>query len=234
MRWLMPYDLYERHFVVSRLLKDALGMSQEASRILDVGGRAELLEQFVPDRVVSINIDGSGDLLGSGLALPFADNALSAVVSIDTLEHLPQEVRVPFLRECLRVARQCVVVAAPFGSEGHKGYERELAALYQSLFGEPHIYLSEHVRHGLPTLADIDDFAVSLQQAKRVKRFFAGDYLWQGRQFERGIRASRKSAWRRHFLNLYNQVTSLALFHPVRLQSSPDPKTNRFYLLIEK
>ena len=115
LRLLMPYDLYERHAVTSRLLQEELKNSQESICVLDVGGQAELLERFTPYRVISVNTDGSGNLTCSGCVLPFLDSSFVAVVSIDTLEHLPQESRVPFLRECLRVSQRYVIVAAPFG-----------------------------------------------------------------------------------------------------------------------
>lgn len=230
---LTHYDLYERHVVASRLLLEAVGDGQGDMCVLDVGGRAELLEQFVPYRVVSVNVDGSGNILGSGCAIPFVDDAFAAVVSIDTLEHLPQERRLPLLRECLRVAQHCVVVAAPFGSEEHKACEKQLDDLHRFITGQSHVYLSEHVQYGLPGPDDLDQFTRDLKAA-RVKRFFAGDYVWQGRQFERAILAHRKRAWTRRLLNKYNQVASMALFHPIRLREQPDARVNRFYLLIEK
>ncbi len=159
LRLFMPYDLYERHAVASRLLQEALKNIQESIHILDVGGRAKLLERFTPYRVISINTDGSGNLTGSGCALPFLDSSFVAVVSIDTLEHLPQENRLPFLRECLRVSQRYVIVAAPFGSEGHSKCEKRLDKLYRSIYGESHIYLSEHVKYGLPDMVELDQFA---------------------------------------------------------------------------
>jgi len=241
----MPYDLYERHAVVSRLLRKCVGEGREdivtagvsvATHILDVGGRAELLERFMSRRVISVNIDGSGDLIGSGCVLPFVDSSFAAVVSIDTLEHLPRESRLPFLRECLRVARRCVVVAAPFGSEGHSECEKRLADLYLSLYGRPHTYLSEHIQYGLPNMAELDQFACELESANS-RCLFAGDYVWQSRQFERAI-AGRQSSNKWDLLtrlgNAYKTVTSLAIFHPVRLTDRPDATANRFYLLFEK
>ena len=56
----MPYDLYERHAVVSQLLRARLGDVADV-HILDVGGRADLLERFLGYRVVSVNPDGSGE-----------------------------------------------------------------------------------------------------------------------------------------------------------------------------
>jgi hypothetical protein len=230
---LMPYDVYERHSVAGRLLREVVGDGQEAVRILDVGGRAELLEQFVPYRVVSINPDGSGRVLGSGDALSFGKGSFNAAVSIDTLEHVPRGRRIHLLRESLRVAQNGIVVAAPFGSQAHRAFEKRLDDVHRSVCGYPHVYLSEHVQYGLPGLDDIDRFARDLGDV-RVKRFFAGDYVWQGRQFERAVLAYHERGWKRRLLNAYNQVASLALFHPIRLETQPVARTNRFYLLIQQ
>ncbi len=228
---LLPYDLYERHAVVSRLLRQASTGQQAA--ILDVGGRAELLARFVPYRVVSVNVDGSGNLAGSGLALPFADSSFSVVVSIDTLEHLPRAKRLPFLRECLRVARRHILVAAPLGSPGHSQHEKQLGQLYRSVHGQPHAYLEEHIQCGLPSVADLDQLAAKLPLANQ-QRLFAGDYVWQGKQLARAILGHRRRGMLARLGNLYHHVTSWALFHPVRLQGQPQATTNRFYWLIEK
>lgn len=229
----MPYDLYERHAVVSRLLREATGDDRGTVSILDVGGRAALLERFVPYRVISINPDRSGDLAGSGLALPFAGSSFSVVVSIDTLEHLPPASRLPFLQECLRVARRYVLVAAPLGSTGHRECEKRLDSLYRSVHGRPHAYLSEHIRHGLPDVAELDRLAGNLPLAN-ARRLFAGDYAWQGQQFERAILGQRRRGIVARVENAYRYVTSWALFHPVRLGDRPGATTNRFYWLMEK
>jgi len=228
-----PYDRYERHLVVSRLLRKALGAAQAGVRVLDVGGRSALLEQFTPYRVISINTDGTSDLRGSGNALPFKDNSFAAAVSMDTLEHLPKEVRLPFIRECLRVARRCTIIAAPLGSEGHREYEQRLDRLYRSVHGEPHLYLREHLLHGLPELDELEGYVRQLQ-VRSAKMVFAGDYVWQANAFESAIRARSKPKWVRRLLSLYIMTLSAALFHRVRLQERSSPTTNRFYLLLVK
>jgi SAM-dependent methyltransferase len=229
----MPYDLYERHAVTGQLLRAKLGGREGRVGVLDVGGRADLLERFVGYPVISVNPDGSGDLAGSGFALPFADGSFSAVVSIDTLEHLPREERFPFLRECLRVARHYLLVVAPLGSEGHRAYEERLDRLYREAYGEPHLYLSEHVCYGLPNVAELDELADDLPIAESW-RLYAGDYLWQGKQFERAIAGRRRRGLLARLSNLGQRVTSWALFHPVRLRDQPEATTNRFYWLMAK
>ena len=229
----MDYDAYERHSVVSRLLR--IAKLPANARVLDVGGRANLLQRFASYAVIALNVDTSGDVLYGGGNLPFADDACEAVVSLDTLEHLPRVARLSFLRECLRVASEHVVVAAPWGSAGHNARERELAVLYHELHGKSHIYLSEHVRYGLPGATEIADWLSSLP-VREVHQYFAGDYVWQARHFERATRLwaqSSDSVWAR-VRHLLIHLGARAVFHPVRVRTAPEPHTNRFYLVLEK
>ena len=234
--WLTPYDVYERHQVVSSWLQSAIpvsGEKGEAPVILDVGGRIDLLAQFLPYRVVSANPDGTGAVVASGLALPFADNSFTAVVNIDTLEHLPPDIRLPLVRECLRVARQYVIIAAPYGSSEHIRHEKEMHEQYQAIHGRSHQYLSEHIRYGLPSPADLERIEQAIAPAQ-VTRYYAGDYVWQGKIFIRAARSAVRPRLAATLMYLYNRLSSLALFHPVRLAAAPHAATNRFYLFIEK
>ncbi len=228
-----PYDRYERHLVVGRLLRQALPAAREGLRILDVGGRSALLTQFTRDRVISINMDGTGDLRGSGYALPFRDGSMEAAVSMDTLEHLPEDTRLSFIRECLRVARLCTIIAAPLGSEGHRACEERLDNLYRSVCGEPHPYLSEHLLHGLPELHQLEAYLPNLE-VRKASLLYAGDYLSQARAFERSIRLRAQPKWRRRLSSLAIMISTAALFNPVRLHEEPSATTNRFYWLLQK
>lgn len=87
--------------------------------------------------------------------------------------------------------------------------------------------------HGLPSIVELNQFARDLGAAG-VRCFLAGDYVWQGRQFERAILGSRKHGWIARLWNVYSYVTSLAVFHPIHLRDEPDTAVNRFYLFIEK
>lgn len=231
---LTRYDYYERHTVVSQLLREAIGSDQqEDDTILDVGGRVGALERFVSHPVVSVNPDYSGDLRGDGRALSFPADCFVAAVSIDTLEHLPKKNRLGFLRECLRVAQRCVIIAAPFGSQGHGEYETRLNRLYESVYGEPLEYLTEHSQYGLPDAEEVTALTRELGGA-RIQRFFAGDYVRQSREFERALLGHRRRGLLGRLWNAHNYISSLAVFHRIQLRDQPDPTTNRVYLLIEK
>ncbi|VAW42980.1 hypothetical protein MNBD_CHLOROFLEXI01-4755 [hydrothermal vent metagenome] len=231
--WLMPYDVYERHKVVSTLLQATLSPQDEEFVILDVGGRSELLKKFLPYPVLSVNPDGTGKICGDGLKLPFADNSFTAVVNIDTLEHLPADIRLPFIQECLRVSQKHLIIAAPYGSKGHIQLETELNNLHKQIVGRPHHYLSEHVEHGLPSPEHLANFAQQLLPA--ISQFhYAGDYRWQGRSFARAVQAHQQPRLLARLTNSYNQISGMALFHPITLSTTPKPNSNRFYLSVTK
>jgi hypothetical protein len=229
---LSPYDVYERHAVVSQLLQKVLPPA-EKQQILDVGGRIALLDRFLPYQTIAINPDGTGHILGNGGQLPFANNTFAAVVNIDTLEHLPGQTRLPFIQECLRVSQHTVIVAAPYGSEAHIRLEKELNELHIQVGGRPHQYLSEHVEHGLPSPEQLASFAQALQPAS-TQFHYAGNFIWQGRSFARAVRAQQQPRLLARFTNLYNRLSGMALFHPIALTTEPTPTTNRFYLVISK
>lgn len=227
----MPYDLYERHTVVSQLLQ-AKPSSDETKIVLDVGGRIGLLNRFMPYKTISINPDGTGHIVGDGTRLPFVDDSFDAVVNIDTLEHLPGHLRLPFIQECLRVSKQSVIIAAPYGNPGHVQLEKELNALHTKVLGKPHPYLSEHVEHGLPTPEQLVSFTQKLAATSQFH--YAGDYSWQGRSFARAVQAHKQPRFLARLTHLYNQFSSMALFHPIVLSTKPNAQTNRFYLSLTK
>lgn len=225
------YDLAERHTVTARLL--ALALGEQRGLVIDVGGRAGLLESYTPYPVASLNPDGTGHVVADGPVLPLATASAAAVVNIDTLEHLPSDRRTPFILECLRVAQRAVVMAAPLGSQAHLEQERSLDVLHRQLLGRPHPYLAEHVRYGLPTPTEIAAWR-DLPGIAVSYLFFAGDFTWQSAVFARGMAADRRPRAVAALLRLRNRVQAMRLWHPIRLEVTPRATTNRFYLLLEK
>lgn len=226
-RWLLPYDFYERHYVVAKLIAAYL----RCGTVLDVGGRIGALAQFTPCRVFSVNIDGSGDVQYAGGTLPFADQACDIVTAIDTLEHLPREQRISFVCECLRVSRGAVILAAPFGSAGHAETEARLSALFKRVTGHPHRYLDEHVRYGLPGLEEIESW-IAQSGIKRYRMLFAGDYRREARFFTAALQYRQAKRLMGRLQAFAWHVCSRALFNRLHLSDYPLPYTNRFYLAL--
>ncbi len=228
--WLLPYDLFERHFVVGRWIADHSARKPNV-RVLDVGGRMGLLSQFASCAVFSANVDGSGDVLYDGTRLPFADEAFDIVVAIDTLEHIPRERRLSFVQECLRVSNSAVILAAPFGSPGHAETEARLNALFTQSTGKLHPYLSEHVLYGLPDMEEIRQM-VERSGACQSRLCFAGDYRREAQFFE-AVACSR-GGLRSRAVALVWHWRSRAVFNRVKLSDQPSDHTNRFFLELAK
>lgn len=121
----------------------------------------------------------------------------------------------------------------PVGSEAHIRLEKELNELHVQVVGRPHQYLGEHVEYGLPSPTQLASFAQALQPPT-TQSYYAGDFTWQGRSFARAVRAHQQPRLLARFTNLYNRVSGAALFHPIKLSTSPKAHTNRFYLAITK
>jgi hypothetical protein len=150
----LPFDQYQRYQVTAELLA---GFKVPAgAAVLEVGGGPGPLESFLPEYEVFVSdISGAAHdrfLLASGDALPFADETFAAVVTLDTLEHVPPSIRAPFLSELLRVSTDLVVLSAPFASPELEVAEEALNEFIRARFQGDFPTLDEHADNGLPKL----------------------------------------------------------------------------------
>ncbi|MBN2054068.1 methyltransferase domain-containing protein [bacterium] len=171
----LPFDIYQRYEQVARIIAR---LNPGEDPVLDVGGQQRLLARFLHGRkvVVADRAPQPADdmIQADGCALPFKARSFSIVVSVDTLEHVPPEGREPFLRELIRVADQAVVVAFPRGDDQVAEAERLVRDLVERIDQEPHPYLEEHDRHGLPA----EDLVCRLAaEAGLAVRIFPNGYL---------------------------------------------------------
>jgi chromosome segregation ATPase len=161
----LPFDQFQRYRLVADMLND-VRVGRGRFTILDVGGRTALLRRFLPRdhvRIVDLEVsDEKGLVLGDGAALPFASEAVDAVVAFDTLEHVPKRRRRRFLTECHRVARQWVIIAGPYRTGPVQRAERLLREFLKEKLGIEHRYLEEHHTHGLPVRGEVERHLASL------------------------------------------------------------------------
>ncbi len=149
----LPFDQYQRYRLVADILESMRAPGERFS-VLDVGGRTALLRQFLPeDEVFLVDVEASeceGLVLGDGSRLPYADGCVDAIVTFDTLEHVPPARRAAFVAECARVARRWVVIAGPYQSPRVEDAETKLETFIHTKLEEEHRYLAEHKANGLP------------------------------------------------------------------------------------
>jgi hypothetical protein len=134
-----------------------------AEQVLDVGSGGVGLSLYWGRPTIALDVSlpeaVQGSLirpaLGTATALPFRDRSIEVVVSCDVLEHIPRADRAEALSEMVRVARSQIVLAAPCGRLAQDA-EEEVAQIYREKTGEDHLWLREHLLHGLPDAAELE------------------------------------------------------------------------------
>jgi hypothetical protein len=215
-KYICGTDTFLRHRCVVTLLK-----AFQPKTILDVGGEG-LLARFMDSTVLSANVKNA-EVLYDGKHLPFGKDSFDAVVSLDTLEHLPKEQRSQFCTELLRVACHVVVLCAPLGTPAHVEHEKRLLAA-RGLSAETLCYLAEHVQQGLPTPAEVVELA----------------WMFSGRTYYQGSFLGVSNA-RGRFLHSWlalqtirNLIEDFFWSDIKHLKKAHGCCTNRFFLVVPK
>ena len=152
------FDRYSRYGALTRALRATLGPGRW--RVLDVGDGSGYLLAFdggfdavaLDLQVAPDPLPGSVRVIGDGARLPWADGTFDAVVSSDTLEHVPPAARPSFIAELARVSRDVVVLAAPFDTPGVAGAEELVRRFALLVTSRAQDQLEEHLENGLPEL----------------------------------------------------------------------------------
>lgn len=221
-----PYDVYSRHRFVSLLAKDALV-------ILDVGGSLKEISHFLPPHVTVYATDViGGDIISSGTALPFKTHSVDTVISIDTLEHVPKNLRQKFIAELCRVAKKRIILAAPLGTSNHIRAEKSELKRQKSLGQKPDQYLLEHIQEGLPTL---EEFKLLLKPYSNHHLFFSGNFVtaqWLFRLHHSQIRLPIFGRLWYELKKYIFAIINLTLYH-LEKEVPFGQNVNRFYLSLE-
>jgi hypothetical protein len=150
----LPFDQYQRYQVASALLL-SLGLASD-TRVVDVGGAPGFVEDFLPGcETVVVDVEGTHNgrlVYASGARLPFGDAMFDAVLALDTLEHVPPEMRDAFLEELRRVG-DVVILSAPFADPNVELAETALMEFVNVRLGVEFPTLAEHSTNGLPDLS---------------------------------------------------------------------------------
>jgi SAM-dependent methyltransferase len=145
-----------------------------ARTVLEVGSGDGGLAMFEPGRrVVGCDVRFHRPrpplvpVAGAGNALPFRDAAFDAVISLDTLEHVPPAGRAAFIAELARVGRQRLILAVPCGRPA-RAIERLLDRWYALLGISTPPWLVEYFQHRLPDRAAVEAAVARLGRSYRV------------------------------------------------------------------
>ncbi|MHB8793325.1 MAG: class I SAM-dependent methyltransferase [Thermoleophilia bacterium] len=140
-----------RYLPVARILKAA-----GARKVLEAGSGDLGLTPYSSDFELT-GLDRSFQeenprmtrVTGSVTRIPFEERSFDAVISVDSLEHVPPDEREEAVREILRTAHSLAVIAVPSGS-GAEAQDRFLAGRYLQVRGEEYPFFNDHLEYGLP------------------------------------------------------------------------------------
>ncbi|MDO8487537.1 MAG: class I SAM-dependent methyltransferase [Candidatus Curtissbacteria bacterium] len=164
-----------RYFPVVQKLKD---LKLEGSKILEIGSGSLGITPYLKKPVDGIDIDFSGPetplvnkIKAGGVILPFHKNSYDVVIAVDVLEHIEPYLRAKAISEWLKVAKKLVIIVVPIGQFSEK-QDRELDLYWQKVFKDKNLFLTEHVKNGLPQaeeiLVNIDKLARQLGKKAKV------------------------------------------------------------------
>ncbi len=163
----LPIDQYSRQKWAATLIEQLRG--KEKLTILDVGGYKGKTHEFHPNDSVTVcdlyDVEESNYVKGDGRKLPFKSNEFDFVVTFDTYEHVPREGREIFVKELARVAKEGVVLAAPFDNESGSVFQAEmnLNDYYKKLYDNDHPWLKEHIEYRIPERSEIESLLKKLE-----------------------------------------------------------------------
>ncbi len=150
------FDQYSRYASCADFVRAAC---PPGSSVLDVGsGALRVLGRLLPDHRVRyvdplLSTDPREDFAGTLADLPFEAASYDAVVTVDTLEHLPPGQREAFVGRLAQIARNLVIVSAPFSDAGAAAeIDRWIDESHRQRTGRSFSWLIEHSEHGLPSL----------------------------------------------------------------------------------
>lgn len=164
-----PIDQFERYAsIVSEIRK----LSKKELLILDVGAGGKGVSSFEGllaekkcdfllfdiKKNAFINLKKEA-VIGDGCKLPFKNKAFDAVVSVDTVEHIPKPLRHNFYNELRRVCKKRLIITCPLQSDDGAFQGRTYDIIFQHLYERDHGFkepnTQQHIASNHPTLEEI-------------------------------------------------------------------------------
>ena len=229
-KYLHGLDSYERHKIVA----DVIDISDCGSdTILDVGGETRIttnkLAYFLLNKkVMTANVINKTGMQVSGVELPVEDKSFDAVVSIDTLEHIPQKDRAKAIDEYYRIANKEIILTGPIDNDYQRESEKRVNEAYKRLYGTDHHYLKEHLEYGDPKITDLKRWC----RDKKHAIVYTSDNTIHEKHIERAFSFCPKIKIINKLFKLFYTAYTIKDYRPLEFLPEPRPTTRRFLVHI--
>lgn len=168
-----------RFIITGNILDQLYNNRSKAVKILDVGGGSPFISNILNGlssqyELTSLDLipkpsGYNGTYVQSDATnMPFKANEFEVVISTDVLEHVPDDKKKSFISECVRVANDYVIIAAPFNTESVDAVEHATNDFNKYLFKEDQPWLEEHFTNKKPELDSTIDFINKLGYKTQV------------------------------------------------------------------
>jgi hypothetical protein len=136
-------------------------------QVLDVGGSPgnNLLRSWGIQNVTVLDLNPKADIVASAENIPAPDGNYAFVTCLDTMEHIPQELRSKVVSELVRVASKAVILIAPQDTEENRRAE-ELVLNYND-----DLFLKEHRQYGLMDTNKVERQLDKMQASGLIKQY---------------------------------------------------------------
>lgn len=152
-----------RYWLVTQLIAD---MYTPDLKIAEIGSGSAGITEFLDHPVTGVDtaFDRTAEranpnlhqVIGSATDLPFDDASYDVVLCLEMMEHLPDDIRGPAVREMLRVLRPGgrMVLTFPAGATATR-LDKRLNKAFRKTKGMDHPWAIEHIQNGVPEVSDI-------------------------------------------------------------------------------
>jgi SAM-dependent methyltransferase len=151
-------DIALRYLPVADILEE---INKEHEKILEVGSGDLGITPYYKEKITGIDIKYNKEknellkkIYYNGKVFPFKEDEFDITISVDNIEHLPNNNRKDFIKEILRVTKKTILLVIPCG---RLSYEQDIK-LFQYFFKihkKKDRFFSDHIKNGLPEIKDV-------------------------------------------------------------------------------
>tara|TARA_R110001583_G_scaffold152016_1_gene303815 strand:+ start:15862 stop:18756 length:2895 start_codon:yes stop_codon:yes gene_type:complete len=152
------FDQFQRYSTVTKIISSFHDESKIT--VLEIGANGHYnLISYLPDADITFSDINDQPITNNikfikadASNLPFSDGEFDFVISLDVLEHVPEDKRQKVITECTRVSSKAFILACPIDNDGKTTKSERVANdVFLKFHGMEHPWLKEHFDEGLPT-----------------------------------------------------------------------------------